>query len=85
MRIVLTDPVDEENAYPIPCLSWLLVYKNQSYNHRGFEKYKSLVSFLNYIICPQTQKIAGRLTYSPLPSTAIEKAQKLINSIEWTE
>jgi phosphate transport system substrate-binding protein len=84
MYINLVNP-DNEYAYPIPCLSWILVYKNQAYNHRGIEKYRSLKSFLNYAISPETQKRTGRLTYCPLPLPFIEKVQNLINSMEWKE
>jgi phosphate transport system substrate-binding protein len=72
-----------ECVYPIPSLSWIRVYKNQAYNCRSIEKYESLKSFLHYVINPETQKLAGRLTYTPLPANAIEKARKLIESMEY--
>jgi phosphate transport system substrate-binding protein len=84
MYINLINP-DKEYAYPIPCLSWILVYKNQAYNHREIEKYRSLKSFLNYAISLENQKHTGRLTYCPLPPAFIEKIQNLINSMEWKE
>jgi phosphate transport system substrate-binding protein len=84
MRVILTDP-GHENAYPIPCLSWILVYKNQAYNCRNIEKYESLKSFLHYVINPETQKFAGRLTYMPLPANTIEKAKKIIESMNRIE
>lgn len=84
MRILFTDP-KKENTYPIPCLSWILAYKNQAYNHRSVEKYKSLKSFLIYVINPETQKITSRLTYLPLPATVVAKAQKLIDSMVWED
>jgi phosphate transport system substrate-binding protein len=83
MRAIPTNP-KQEDAYPIPCLSWILVYKNQAYNHRSIEKYESLKAFLNYLISPKAQKIADRLTaYSPLPVTVTEKAQQLINLMSY--
>jgi phosphate transport system substrate-binding protein len=83
MRTILTNP-KQEDAYPIPCLSWILVYKNQAYNNRSIEKYESLKAFLNYLISPKAQIIADRLTaYSPLPVTVIEKAQQLVNLMNY--
>jgi phosphate transport system substrate-binding protein len=81
MRVILTDS-GHENAYPIPCLSWILVYKNQPYNHRIAGKYECLKSFLHYVINPETQKYAGRLTYMPLSANAIEKAKKMVESMK---
>jgi phosphate transport system substrate-binding protein len=84
MRINLINP-KEEYAYPIPCFSWILVYKNQAYNYRKIEKCRSLKSFLHYVIKPETQKRTGQLTYSQLPLPFIEKIQNLINSMEWKQ
>lgn len=84
MRIMISNSPNE-GAYPLSCLSWLLVYKNQAYLNRSEEKYQSLVDFLNYMITPQTQSLAGRMSYAPLPEAIIEKAQRLIDSMEWKE
>jgi phosphate transport system substrate-binding protein len=84
MRINLINP-GKEYAYPVPCLSWILVYKNQAYNCRSEEKFRSLQSFLNYVTSPEIQKRTGRLTYCPLPLSFIEKVQHLIGSMEWKE
>ncbi|MDR2087632.1 MAG: phosphate ABC transporter substrate-binding protein PstS [Dysgonamonadaceae bacterium] len=83
-NMILTD-TGLENAYPLPCLSWILVYKNQAYNRRSIEKYEDLKSFLHYVVNPKTQKFAGRLTYMPLPDNVIEKAKNLIESMEYRE
>jgi phosphate transport system substrate-binding protein len=80
MRLILTDS-GHENAYPIPCLSWILVYKNQVHNCWCAEKYKCLQSFLHYVINPETQQFAGRLMYVPLPAKAVEKAKNLVKSM----
>jgi phosphate transport system substrate-binding protein len=72
-----------ENAYPISCFSWSLVYKNQAYANRDKQKFETLSSFLRYIIDPETQKIAAKLHYAPLPENVATKANELINSMEW--
>jgi phosphate transport system substrate-binding protein len=84
MHTIFTDP-GLESAYPIPCLSWILVYKNQADNCRSFEKYESLKSFLHHVTNPETQKLAGRLSYMPLPADVIEKAKKAVESMEYDE
>lgn len=82
MRILITDSSNPE-AYPVSTLCWILVYKNQKYNKRNIDKKESLVSFLHYLISPEVQKKAVLMGYSPLPESMIEKADKLINSIEY--
>ncbi|MDR0507630.1 MAG: phosphate ABC transporter substrate-binding protein PstS [Dysgonamonadaceae bacterium] len=84
MRIVFTNSKNDD-AYPIPCLSWILVYRNQAYNHHTMNEYQSLISFLNYIVSPEVQIRASKLTDSPLPLPLIEKAQTMIQSVKWEE
>ena len=84
MRILVSNSPNE-NAYPISCLSWILVYKNQAYNKRSKEKYRKTISFLEYIINPSTQKVARRINHIPLPENVIVKAHNIIQSLEWEE
>lgn len=74
-----------KNAYPLSCYSWILVYKNQAYNKRTQEKYNSLKDFLSFLISEENQNIAGKLNYVPLPENALNKAKKLISTMEWKE
>jgi phosphate transport system substrate-binding protein len=78
MCVLLTNP-DNPAAYPIACFSWILVHKNQT----SLATYNHLKSFLNYAVGEESQKTARLLNYCPLPPHAIEKANNLINSIEW--
>lgn len=72
-----------KNSYPLSCFSWIMVYKNQAYANRSFEKYESLKSFLKYIISPNTQKVASNLNYAPLPDHITKKAEETVNSLKW--
>ena len=84
MYMMITNSPNE-NAYPISCFSWLLVYKNQAYANRDKQKFETLSSFLRYIIDPETQKAAAKLHYAPLPENVIVKANELINSMDWID
>ena len=72
-----------EDAYPISCFSWFLVYKNQAYAKRGPRKSEMLKEFLFFALAPQQQKIAATMAYVPLPEEIANKARKQIESIEW--
>lgn len=82
MRVMITDSPNE-NAYPLSCYSWFYVYKNQAYENRSLEKYNTLKDFLYYSISPEQQKIAGSMSYVPLPEEVVEKAKKQIESLKW--
>lgn len=84
MRVMLTDSPNK-NAYPLSCYSWFYVYKNQAYAERNIEKYNTLKDFLYYTISPEQQKMAGSMSYVPLPDNVIEKARNQIESLKWDE
>ncbi len=84
MRIMITDSPDEK-AYPISCLTWIIVYKNQSYNNRTEVQARSVYSLLNYILSPDAQLFAEKLHYSPLPEATLKKTQELVNSLTFGE
>jgi len=84
LRVMITNSSNEK-AYPISCFSWILVYKNQAYANRKVPKYEATKSLLNYIIDPENQKMAAKMQYVPLPQNVIDKAQKLVDSMEWTK
>ena len=82
MRIFLVDS-DQKDAYPICGFSWMIVYKNQAYNNRSSQKCEHIKSFLYYVLSPEAQGIASKLSYSPLPPEVVCRAKKLVDSIEW--
>ena len=82
LRVFLVNS-DREEAYPICSFSWLFVYKNQGYNSRSFQKCENLKSFFNYVLSPEAQRVANKLSYSPLPPEVVCRAKKLVDSIEW--
>jgi len=72
-----------EEAYPLSCFSWFLVYKNQAETHRSEKKYKILKDFLLFAVSPEQQKLSETMSYIPLPDAVLEKAKKQIELMEW--
>ncbi len=78
-RVSLTD-TDAPDGYPISGFTWLLVYREQSYDNRAQGRAEALVKML-WWMTHQGQKYAEPLQYSTLPAPAVQKAEKLIRSI----
>ncbi|MDR1556405.1 MAG: phosphate ABC transporter substrate-binding protein PstS [Tannerellaceae bacterium] len=79
-RVSIVDsPVSE--AYPISTFTWIIAYREQSYNKRTKANALALVDLLRYIISDEGQDIASRTYYAPLPPAAREKAGAIIRSI----
>jgi ABC-type phosphate transport system substrate-binding protein len=66
------------------CL-WMLVYKNQAYNGRSFEKYTQLKHFLKYIYSPENQRIINILGFENLPDELIGESLRKIDLMEWRD
>ena len=82
MRISLIDS-DNENAYPICCFAWILLYRNQTDAKSTRSKYKALHDLLTFMISPEQQKIAENMSYISLPEEVLVKTRKIIRSITW--
>lgn len=79
-RLMITNSSNPE-AYPISTFTWIIVYKEQSYNKRTFEQAQNLVNLLDYITDKEGQDIAVRTHYAPLSGVALEKTKTAIQSI----
>jgi phosphate transport system substrate-binding protein len=78
-RVSLTDTAAPD-GYPIATFTWLLVYREQSYDNRAQGRSEALVKML-WWMTHQGQKYAEPLEYSSLPAQAVQKAERLIRSI----
>jgi ABC-type phosphate transport system substrate-binding protein len=85
-------PGFEENIIALPVckektnrLSWVLVYKNQAYDGRSFEKYRQLKQFLKYIYSSENQRIITVLGYVRLPDEIVCEVLTKIDSMEWKD
>jgi len=81
MRVSLTN-TDAADGYPICSFTYLLVYKNQSYDNRTEASAKATINLINYVI-HQGQKYAEPLGYAPLPDPAVKKAEEILKSVTY--
>ena len=72
---------DNPDAYPISTLTWLIAYREQSYNGRSGEQAELLKVFLSYVISDKGGEIASKTHYVALPPAAKNKAMGQINSM----
>jgi len=77
-RVTITD-TDAKEGYSISGFTWLIFYKEQSYNSRTMEKATALMNLLMYTV-HEGQKLAEPLHYAPLPAEAVKKAETIIKS-----
>jgi len=81
-RVMLTNSTDA-NAYPISGFTWLIVYKNQSYDGRTKEQAKATLEFLDWIISADAQSVASKVNYAPLPEKAVIQAKAILRSVTY--
>jgi phosphate transport system substrate-binding protein len=81
-RVMLTNSSDP-NAYPISGFTWLILYKEQSYNGRSQKQAQKTLNFLNWIIDEDAQAVAQQVHYAPLPAKAVKQAKQILNSVTY--
>ncbi|MCR9011612.1 phosphate ABC transporter substrate-binding protein PstS [Gabonibacter chumensis] len=69
------------DAYPISCFTWIILYKEQSYNDRKIEQAQATVDLLSWMLSDEAQTLTTKVHYSPLPASAIKNAQALLKSV----
>jgi phosphate transport system substrate-binding protein len=79
-RIMLTNSSNPE-SYPISGFTWIILYKEQSYNNRSKEQALGTVNFLNWLVSESAQGAASKVNYAPLPEAAVEKAKNILKSV----
>lgn len=79
-RIMLTNSSDP-GAYPISGFTWIILYKEQNYNNRTKEQALATVSMLDWLVSQEAQGEAEKVHYSPLPSSAVEKAKTILRGV----
>jgi phosphate transport system substrate-binding protein len=80
-RVSLTN-TDAPEGYPIAGFTWILIYKEQSYNKRSKEKVETLLNLLSWMI-HDGQKYTKPLDYAPLSESAVAKAEKILKSVTY--
>ncbi|NDV68844.1 phosphate ABC transporter substrate-binding protein PstS [Dysgonomonas sp. 25] len=79
-RLMITNSSNPE-AYPISTFTWVIVYKEQSYNGRTVEQVQNLANLLNYMTGEEGQRVAVKTHYAALSGTALEKTKAAIKAI----
>ncbi|MBT4397891.1 MAG: phosphate ABC transporter substrate-binding protein PstS [Bacteroidetes bacterium] len=79
-KVMLTNSSDPE-AYPISGFTWLILYKEQSYDGRSKVQAEETVKFLNWIIDRDAQALAQQVNYAPLPDKVVENARQILGEI----
>lgn len=81
MKVQLTD-TDAADGYPIAGFTWILIYREQSYEGHAEAKAKELVRLIRWMT-HEGQKYAEPMQYAPLSKTAVARADALIRSITY--
>ena len=72
-----TDAVD---GYPISGFSWVVLYKEQSYNSRSKARAANMMKLLQWMI-HDGQKFSTTLNYAPLSPAAVKVGDALLKSV----
>ena len=81
-RIMLTNSIDPE-SYPISGFTWIILYKEQSYNGRSQDQALETVKLLDWMVSPEAQALAPNVNYSPLSEDAVNKAKAILRSVTY--
>jgi phosphate transport system substrate-binding protein len=80
-RVSLTDTAAPD-GYPIAGFTWILVYKEQSYDNRTQAKAETLLKTL-WWMTHEAQQYAEPLAYATLPKAAVTRAEAVLRSITY--
>jgi phosphate transport system substrate-binding protein len=69
-------------GYPISGFTWVLVYRDQKYNNRTKAQGKAVVDLFRWML-GDGQKINEKLNYGQIDGSALVKARRLVESINW--
>lgn len=81
-RIMLTNSSDPE-SYPISGFTWIILYKEQSYNGRSLSQAEETVKLLDWLVSAEAQAEAANVNYAPLTEDAAAKAKAILRTITY--
>jgi phosphate transport system substrate-binding protein len=81
-KIMITNSAAEE-AYPISCFTWIVIYREQNYAKRSPEQAQATVKLLNFILSNEAQSKAANVHYAPLPENVRCNALKSLKSVTY--
>ncbi|PID26387.1 MAG: phosphate ABC transporter substrate-binding protein PstS [Candidatus Cloacimonadota bacterium] len=71
---------DSENGYPISGFTWLIFYKEQSYNSRSYDQALQTLKLLDWILNEKAQSTAKKVNYAPLPKSIVAKGKEILRT-----
>ena len=81
-RVMLTNP-DFADAYPVSGFTWIILYKEQSYDGRSKAQALETVKFLDWLVSEDAQAVTAKVNYSPLPAESVASAKKILRSVTY--
>ena len=81
-RVMLTNSSDPA-SYPISGFTWIILYKEQSYDGRSESQASGTLEFLDWLLSDAAQSMARKVNYAPLPADAVQKAKAILKSVTY--
>jgi phosphate transport system substrate-binding protein len=81
-RIMLTNSKDPE-SYPISGFTWIILYKEQSYNGRSLSQATETLKLLDWVVSSDAQADAPSVNYAPLTKDAVAKAKAILRTVTY--
>ena len=81
-RVMVTNSSDPK-AYPISGFTWIILYKEQSYDGRSLQQAEATLKFLQWVLGPDAQAVAPKVAYAPLPAKAVSIANNILKSVTY--
>jgi phosphate transport system substrate-binding protein len=79
-RIMITNS-SNPIAYPITSFTWIILYKEQSYDGHTQQLAEATVNAVKWLTGADAQSIALSVNYAPLPQKAVEQATNVLSTI----
>ncbi len=80
-RCSLTD-TSAPDGYPITAMTWIIVYQEQAYRNKPYEKAKALADLLWWCI-HDAQDMNEKLLYGRLPEKVVKKAERILKGLTY--
>ena len=74
---------DAEIGYPITGFTWLIFYKEQSYDDRSKDQALQTIKLLDWILEDDAQNTAIKVNYAPLPKTVRSRAKEILRTVTY--
>lgn len=82
LRMMVTNQPGAQ-TYPISCLTWIVIPKEQKYGKREESQAKASVELLRWMLSDGCQKLTKSVNYVPLPQPIRARAQELLDGVTY--